>query len=116
MITREVGAAIAAGCTCVIKPASETPYTALALAELAERAGMPKGVINIVTAHANTKDVGSELCENPEVRKISFTGSVPQFVLSSNVDQCRQTAHEAGGRNHEEDLARTWWKCSIHHL
>lgn len=76
MITRKVGAAIAAGCTCVIKPASETPYTALALAELAERAGMPKGVINIVTAHANTKDVGSELCENPDVRKISFTGSV----------------------------------------
>jgi succinate-semialdehyde dehydrogenase/glutarate-semialdehyde dehydrogenase len=76
MITRKVGAAIAAGCTCVIKPASETPYTALALAELAERAGIPKGVINIVTAHENTKDVGSELCENPQVRKISFTGSV----------------------------------------
>jgi succinate-semialdehyde dehydrogenase / glutarate-semialdehyde dehydrogenase len=76
MITRKVGAAIAAGCTCVIKPASETPFTALALAELGERAGIPKGVINIVTAHQNTKDVGSELCENPEVRKISFTGSV----------------------------------------
>jgi succinate-semialdehyde dehydrogenase / glutarate-semialdehyde dehydrogenase len=76
MITRKVGAAIAAGCTCVIKPASETPYTALALAELAERAGIPKGVVNVVTGHENTKDIGSELCENPNVRKISFTGSV----------------------------------------
>jgi succinate-semialdehyde dehydrogenase/glutarate-semialdehyde dehydrogenase len=76
MITRKVGAAIAAGCSVVIKPASETPYTALALAELSEAAGIPKGVINIVTAHKNTADVGSELCENPEVRKISFTGSV----------------------------------------
>jgi len=80
MITRKVGAAIAAGCTVVIKPASETPYTALALAELSERAGFPKGVINIVTAHANTKEVGSELCENPDVRKISFTGSVYIFL------------------------------------
>jgi succinate-semialdehyde dehydrogenase / glutarate-semialdehyde dehydrogenase len=79
MITRKVGAAIAAGCTCVIKPASETPFTALALAELGERAGIPKGVINIVTAHENTKDIRSELCENPEVRKISFTGSVSHF-------------------------------------
>ena len=76
MITRKVGAAIAAGCTVVIKPASETPYTALALAELSERAEIPKGVINIITAHQNTKDVGLELCENSDVRKISFTGSV----------------------------------------
>jgi succinate-semialdehyde dehydrogenase / glutarate-semialdehyde dehydrogenase len=76
MITRKVGAAIAAGCTVVIKPASETPFTALALAETAERAGFPKGVINVVTAHENTKDIGSELCENSKVRKISFTGSV----------------------------------------
>jgi succinate-semialdehyde dehydrogenase / glutarate-semialdehyde dehydrogenase len=79
MITRKVGAAIAAGCTCVIKPASETPFTALAIAELAERAGIPKGVVNVVTAHHNTKEVGSELCENPSVRKISFTGSVYSF-------------------------------------
>jgi succinate-semialdehyde dehydrogenase / glutarate-semialdehyde dehydrogenase len=79
MITRKVGAAIAAGCTVVIKPASETPLTALALAELAHRAGFPKGVINVITANENTKDIGAELCENPNVRKISFTGSV--FVL-----------------------------------
>ena len=76
MITRKVGAAIAAGCTVVIKPASETPFTALALAELSERAGIPKGVVNVVTAHQHTKDVGLELCENSDVRKISFTGSV----------------------------------------
>jgi succinate-semialdehyde dehydrogenase/glutarate-semialdehyde dehydrogenase len=81
MITRKVGAAIAAGCTVVIKPASETPYTALALAVLSERAGFPKGVINIVTAKENTKAVGAELCSNPEVRKISFTGSV-RFCLA----------------------------------
>jgi len=76
MITRKVGAAIAAGCTVVIKPASETPYSALALAELAEKAGIPKGVINIVTTHKNTSDIGSEFCENHIVRKISFTVSV----------------------------------------
>ena len=76
MIARKVGAVIAAGCTVVIKPASETPYSALALAELSEKAGIPKGVINIVTTHKNTSDVGSELCQNPVVRKISFTGSV----------------------------------------
>ena len=116
MITRKVGAAIAAGCTCVIKPASETPYTALALAELAERAGMPKGVINIVTAHANTKDVGSELCENPHIRKISFTGSVFLSAGHLILDQRRQTPNEAGCQYDEEDLIGTRRKCSIHHL
>ena len=87
MITRKVGAAFAAGCSCVIKPASETPYTALALAELAERAGFPKGVINVVTGHENTKDIGSELCENPEVRKISFTGSVRLRSLGRSTNE-----------------------------
>src|SRR3954447_5675338 len=73
MITRKVGPALAAGCTTVVKPASQTPFCALALAELAERAGVPKGVLNVVTGSA--RDIGGELTSNPEVRKISFTGS-----------------------------------------
>jgi succinate-semialdehyde dehydrogenase / glutarate-semialdehyde dehydrogenase len=58
MVTRKVGAAIAAGCTVVLKPATDTPYSALALAELSERAGFPKGVFNVVTADKNTKEIG----------------------------------------------------------
>src|SRR5690606_25785548 len=70
MITRKVGAALAAGCTAVAKPASSTPYSALALAELAERAGVPKGVFNVVTGSAST--IGAELTSSPIVRKVSF--------------------------------------------
>lgn len=73
MITRKAGAALAAGCSMVLKPASATPYSALALAVLAEEAGVPAGVLNIVTGAA--KAIGDELCRNPIVRKISFTGS-----------------------------------------
>lgn len=74
MITRKVAPALAAGCTVVLKPAEETPFSALALAELADRAGFPKGVMNVVTT--NRPDVvGRELTENPLVKKISFTGS-----------------------------------------
>lgn len=65
MITRKLGAALAAGCTVVIKPATETPFSALALAELANRAGVPKGVINMVTASKNLAEVAKEMCENP---------------------------------------------------
>src|SRR5262249_38944240 len=73
MLTRKVGPALAAGCTVVAKPASQTPFSALALAVLAERAGVPAGVLNVVTGAA--KDIGAELTSNPTVRKISFTGS-----------------------------------------
>ena len=73
MITRKAGAALAAGCTMVIKPAPATPFSALALAELAERAGMAKGVLNIITGDEIA--IGRELCANPAVRKLSFTGS-----------------------------------------
>ena len=73
MITRKAGPAIAAGCTVVLKPASQTPFSALALAELAERAGIPKGVFNVVTGSAG--DIGSELTSNAIVKKLSFTGS-----------------------------------------
>ena len=76
MITRKVGAALAAGCTCVLKPAEDTPLSALALAHLAEEAGIPAGVINIVTSSAeNTAEVGRELCQSPLVAGLSFTGS-----------------------------------------
>ncbi|HNM44208.1 succinate-semialdehyde dehydrogenase, partial [Plasticicumulans sp.] len=73
MITRKAGPALAAGCTMVLKPASQTPYSALALAVLAERAGIPAGVLNVVTGSAG--EIGGELTANPVVRKLSFTGS-----------------------------------------
>lgn len=77
MITRKAGAALAAGCSVVIKPASETPFSALAIAELAVRAGIPPGVVNVVTcSHEHVREVGDELTTNPLVKKISFTGSV----------------------------------------
>ena len=72
MITRKVGPALAAGCTVVAKPASQTPFSALALAVLAERAGLPAGVLNVITGSAS--EIGGELTSNPTVRKISFTG------------------------------------------
>ena len=71
MITRKVAPALAAGCTVVVKPAADTPLSALALAELAERAGVPKGVFNVVTA-ARGATVGKVLCESPKVAKLSF--------------------------------------------
>jgi succinate-semialdehyde dehydrogenase/glutarate-semialdehyde dehydrogenase len=77
MITRKLGAALAAGCTTVIKPASETPFSALALAELGARAGLPKGVINVVTTEKNVQEVGKEMCSNKAVKKVTFTGSTP---------------------------------------
>jgi len=73
MITRKVAPALAAGCPVILKPAGATPYSALALAELAHRAGFPPGVINIITGKASA--IGGELCANPAVRKLSFTGS-----------------------------------------
>ena len=75
MITRKAAPALAAGCTFVVKPPSQTPLTALALAELAEKAGIPAGVFNVVTTHDHTADVGRVLCQSPLVRKFSFTGS-----------------------------------------
>ena len=87
MITRKAGAALAAGCTMVLKPASQTPFSALALAELAERAGIPKGVFNVVTGAAQA--IGGEICANPVVRKLSFTGSTE--IGSQLIAQCAPT-------------------------
>jgi succinate-semialdehyde dehydrogenase/glutarate-semialdehyde dehydrogenase len=76
MITRKAGPALAVGCTMVLKPAPQTPFSALALAALAERAGIPAGLLSVIPADVDaSREVGAELCENPIVRKLSFTGS-----------------------------------------
>ncbi len=97
MITRKAGPALAAGCTVVLKPAEQTPFSALAMAELAERAGIPKGVLNIVTGDAPT--IGAELCANPKVRKLSFTGSteVGRILMRQSADTIKKLSLELGG-------------------
>ena len=90
------GPALAAGCTVVIKPATQTPYSAFALAELAERAGVPKGVINIVTGSA--REVGGELTGNPMVRKMTFTGSTEVGrLLMASAPRIKKVSLELGG-------------------
>jgi succinate-semialdehyde dehydrogenase/glutarate-semialdehyde dehydrogenase len=98
MLARKVAAALAAGCTTVIKPAEATPLSALALAFLAEQAGIPKGVINIVTT-STPSVVGSELTRNPLVRKISFTGStaVGKLLMKQCADTVKKMSMELGG-------------------
>ena len=97
MITRKAGPAIAAGCTVVLKPASQTPFSALALAELAERAGLPKGVLNIVTGAAT--EIGAELTSNPIVRKLSFTGSteIGKVLMAQCAGTVKKLSLELGG-------------------
>ena len=100
MITRKVAPAIAAGCTIIIKPAEQTPLSALALAELAKEAGMPEGVLNIVTADAeNSIIVGQTLCESPIVRHLSFTGSTPvgRILMKQCAPTVKKVALELGG-------------------
>ena len=97
MITRKAGPALAAGCTMVVKPASQTPLTALALAVLAERAGVPAGVLSVVTGSA--RDVGDELADNPLVRKLSFTGSteVGRSLMARTAATVKKVSMELGG-------------------
>ncbi len=97
MITRKAGAALAAGCTMVLKPASATPFSALALAELGERAGIPKGVFSVVTGRARA--IGAELTGNPLVRKLSFTGSteIGKVLLQQCAATVKKTSMELGG-------------------
>ena len=97
MITRKAGPALAAGCTMVIKPASMTPYSALALCELAERAGIPKGVISVVTGAAGP--IGKELTTNPLVRKFTFTGSteVGKQLMAQCASTVKKVSLELGG-------------------
>ncbi|MCP8462803.1 NADP-dependent succinate-semialdehyde dehydrogenase [Pseudomonas sp. ZM23] len=97
MITRKAGPALAAGCTMVLKPASQTPYSALALAELAERAGIPKGVFSVVTGSAG--EVGGELTSNPIVRKLTFTGSteIGRQLMAECAKDIKKVSLELGG-------------------
>ncbi len=97
MITRKVGPALAAGCTTVVKPASQTPFSALALAALAEQAGLPPGVLNVVTGSA--REIGGELTSNPLVRKISFTGSteVGKQLMAQAATTVKKLSLELGG-------------------
>jgi len=97
MITRKAGPALAAGCTMVVKPASQTPFSALALAELAGRAGIPKGVFSVVTGSAG--DIGNELTANPIVRKITFTGSteVGAKLMAQCAPGIKKVSLELGG-------------------
>ncbi|MEY8838443.1 NAD-dependent succinate-semialdehyde dehydrogenase [Cribrihabitans sp. XS_ASV171] len=98
MITRKAGPELAAGCAFVARPASETPLSATALAVLAERAGIPAGVFNVVPSTASS-DVGKEFCENPKVRKLTFTGSteVGRILLRQAADQVMKCSMELGG-------------------
>jgi succinate-semialdehyde dehydrogenase/glutarate-semialdehyde dehydrogenase len=97
MITRKVGPALAAGCTMVVKPAELTPYSALAMAVLAEQAGVPAGVLSVVTG--NSRAIGGELTSNPIVRKLSFTGSteVGKLLMSQCAGTVKKVSLELGG-------------------
>jgi succinate-semialdehyde dehydrogenase/glutarate-semialdehyde dehydrogenase len=97
MITRKAAPALAAGCTIVVKPASQTPLTALALAELARRAGIPKGVLNVVTGSASV--IGKEITSSPTVRKLSFTGSteVGRQLMAECAENIKKVSLELGG-------------------
>jgi succinate-semialdehyde dehydrogenase/glutarate-semialdehyde dehydrogenase len=97
MITRKAGPAIAAGCSIVVKPAQQTPFSALAMAELAQRAGIPAGVFNVVTGDARA--IGGEFTGNDKVRKLSFTGSTPvgKLLMSQCAGTVKKVALELGG-------------------
>ncbi|HET8824509.1 MAG TPA: NADP-dependent succinate-semialdehyde dehydrogenase [Terriglobales bacterium] len=97
MITRKVGPALAAGCTVVVKPAEQTPFSALALAELGERAGIPKGVFNVITG--SPVEIGGEMTSNPKVRKLSFTGSteIGKLLMSQCAGTVKKVSLELGG-------------------
>ena len=100
MITRKVAPAIAAGCTIVLKPAEQTPLSALALAVLAEQAGIPPGVLNIITADSeNSIAIGKVLCASPIVRKVTFTGSTPvgRILMQQSASSIKKMSLELGG-------------------
>ncbi|WP_047392941.1 NAD-dependent succinate-semialdehyde dehydrogenase [Chitinibacter sp. ZOR0017] len=97
MLTRKVGPALAAGCTIVVKPASQTPLTALALAELAQRAGIPAGVLNVITGPG--AELGETLANSPQVRKLSFTGSTAtgRQLMATSASNIKKLSLELGG-------------------
>lgn len=98
MIARKVGPALAVGCAFVAKPAAETPLSALAMAKLAEEAGVPAGLFSVVTSKSSS-DIGKEFCENEKVRKLTFTGSteVGRILMKQSADQVMKTSMELGG-------------------
>ncbi len=98
MITRKAGPALAAGCAFVARPATETPLSALVMGELADRAGIPKGVLSIIPS-SRSSDIGKEFCENPIVRKLTFTGSteVGRVLLRQAADSVMKCSMELGG-------------------
>ncbi|MHA7777953.1 NAD-dependent succinate-semialdehyde dehydrogenase [Roseibium sp. M-1] len=97
MITRKIAPAMAVGCTCVVKPAAETPLTALALAELAVQAGVPDGVLNVITG--NAVEIGRALCENDHVKALTFTGSteVGRILMEQCAPKIKKLGLELGG-------------------
>ncbi|MCZ4314257.1 NAD-dependent succinate-semialdehyde dehydrogenase [Comamonadaceae bacterium G21597-S1] len=97
MLTRKAGPALAAGCSMVVKPASQTPFSALAFAELAERAGVPKGLLSVLTGSAS--QIGGEMTRNPLVRKLTFTGSteVGRTLMRQSADTIKKLSLELGG-------------------
>ena len=97
MLTRKAGPALAAGCSMVVKPASQTPFSALAFAELAERAGVPKGLLSVLTGSAS--EIGAEMTRSPVVRKLSFTGSteVGRTLMRQSADTVKKLSLELGG-------------------
>jgi len=99
MITRKIGPAIAAGCTVVAKSPGETPFTSNALAELSRRAGIPKGVVNFVTALKNTVEIGELLTTDPRIKKVSFTGSTPvgKLLMKQASSTVKKLSFELGG-------------------
>ncbi len=100
MITRKCAPALAAGCTVIVKPAEATPMTALALADLATKAGIPAGVFNVVVGDAQAApEIGKVLCEDPRIRKLSFTGSteVGRILLRQSADTIKKLSLELGG-------------------
>lgn len=98
MIARKVGPALAVGCSFIAKPAAETPLSALAMAKLAERAGVPKGVFSVITSERSA-EIGKEFCENPKVRKLTFTGStkVGRILMKQGAEQVMKMSMELGG-------------------
>ena len=111
MITRKAGPALAAGCTMVAKPATSTPYSALALAVLAERAGIPAGVFNVITG--DSRAIGGEMTSNPDVRKVTFTGSteVGRLLMRQSSTTVKKLSLELGGNAPVHRLRRRRSRC-----
>ncbi|MBZ9820361.1 NAD-dependent succinate-semialdehyde dehydrogenase [Mesorhizobium sp. CA4] len=97
MLARKIGPALAAGCTAVVKPASQTPYSGLAWGALVEEVGFPKGVVNVITGSAG--EIGDEICANPLVKKITFTGSteVGKILIQKSASTVKKVSMELGG-------------------